>query len=115
MPGRQDGIRVARNPRPALVHSGSDYDGEPSVITKKLFSAAIGLGAAVGVATPASADPSSFGTLSCNCEVTVSDGGAAVTDQMNQGIQSGLAYLQGGRASGNSAPSQAAAPDRSSR
>jgi hypothetical protein len=67
------------------------------VITKLLFSAAIALGAVVGVATPASADASSFGTLSCSRgeAVTVSDGGAAVMDQMNQGIQSGLAYLQG--------------------
>jgi hypothetical protein len=64
------------------------------VITKVLFSAAIALGAAVGVATPASADPSLFGTLSCSCEAVL-DGGAAVTDQMNLGIQSGLAYLPG--------------------
>ena len=67
------------------------------MITKLLFSAAIGLCAAVSVATPASADPSSFGTLSCSCDktVTVPDGGAAVMDQISQGIQSGLAYLRG--------------------
>jgi hypothetical protein len=67
------------------------------VITKVLFSAAIALAAAVAAATPSSADPSVFGVLSCNCEqpVTVFDGGAAVTDQTNLGIQNGLAYLQG--------------------
>ena len=67
------------------------------MITKVLFSAAIALGAAVGVATPAGADPSLFGILSCSCgeAVTAPDGGSAVTDQMNQGIRSGLDYLQG--------------------
>jgi hypothetical protein len=66
------------------------------VITKVLFSAAIALGAAVGVATPASADPSAFGILGCSREkaVTAPDDGA-ITDQMNLGIQSGLDYLQG--------------------
>jgi hypothetical protein len=67
------------------------------VITKVLLSAAITLAAAVGAATPASADPSLFQVLSCNCEqpVTVLDGGAAVTDQTNLGVQNGLDYLQG--------------------
>jgi hypothetical protein len=64
---------------------------------KVLFSPAVALSAAVGVATPASADPSSFGTLSCSCEggVTASDGGPTVTDQLNEGIQSGLSDLRG--------------------
>jgi hypothetical protein len=67
------------------------------VISKVLFSAAIALSAAVGVATTAGADPSSFGNLSCYCEggVTASDGGPAFTDQINEGIQSGLSDLQG--------------------
>jgi hypothetical protein len=67
------------------------------VITKVLFSAAIALGAAVGVATPASADPSAFGILSCSCGEAVAGpgGGAVATDQINVGIQSGLDYLQG--------------------
>jgi hypothetical protein len=66
------------------------------VITKVLFSVAIALGAGVGVATPASADPSLFGILSCSCEeaVTAPDGGAVATDQINMGIRSGLDYLQ---------------------
>jgi hypothetical protein len=67
------------------------------LITKVLFGAAVGLSAAVGVATPVSADPSSFSTLSCGCEggFAISDGGSTVTDQMNEGIQSGLSDLQG--------------------
>ena len=67
------------------------------MITKVLFSAAIALGSAVAAAIPASADPSLFGVLSCSCEgtVTAPDGGSSDTDQMNQGIRSGLDYLQG--------------------
>jgi hypothetical protein len=67
------------------------------VITKVLFGAAIALAAAAGVATPASAGPSSFGTLGCSCKppVTVPDGKAPVTDQVDQGIQNGLGYLKG--------------------
>jgi hypothetical protein len=67
------------------------------VITKVLFSAAVALSASLGVATPASADPSSFGALSCSCEsgVTASDDGPTVTDQINEGIQSGLSDLRG--------------------
>jgi hypothetical protein len=85
------------------------------VITKVLFSAAVALAVAVGVATPATADPSSFGTLSCGCEPTGSDGGAAVKDQIDQGIQSGLAYLHGVPASGTAAPLRGSARDRLSR
>jgi hypothetical protein len=66
------------------------------VITKVLVSAAITLGAAVAVASPANADPSAYGTLSCSCEqaATVS-GGAPVppADAVDQGIRSGLADL----------------------
>ena len=66
------------------------------MITKVLFSAAIALGAVAGV-PPASADPSAFGVLSCSCDDAVIglDGSAAVTDQMNLGIQNGLAELRG--------------------
>jgi hypothetical protein len=68
------------------------------VITKVVFSAAIALGAAMAVATPASADPSSFGTLGCSCTqpIEVPHGKPAVKDQVNQGIQSGLGSLHGG-------------------
>jgi hypothetical protein len=67
------------------------------VITKVLFSAAVALSAAAWVATPAGADPSAFGTLSCSCGggVSAAVGGPTVTDQMNEGIQSGLSDLQG--------------------
>ncbi len=66
------------------------------MITKVLFSAAVALGVAVGVATPVSADPSAFGVLSCSCggEVSAAVGGPTVVDQMNDGIQSGLSDLQ---------------------
>lgn len=67
------------------------------MITKVLFSAAVALSAAAWVATPAGADPSAFGTLSCSCGggVSAAVGGPTVTDQMNEGIQSGLSDLQG--------------------
>jgi hypothetical protein len=67
------------------------------VITKVLFGAAIALSAAAGLATPASADPSPFGTLGCSCRppVQVPDGKAPVRDQVDQGIQNGLGYLHG--------------------
>jgi hypothetical protein len=84
------------------------------VIKKVLFSAAVAVGAALWAATPADADPSAFGTLSCGCEPTASAGGPA-TDLIDQGIQSGLTYLQGRPASGNAAPLRGAAPVRSSR
>ena len=67
------------------------------MITKVLFGAAIALSAAAGVATPASADPSSFGTLGCSCQppVVAPPGKAPATDQVDQGIQNGLGYLHG--------------------
>jgi hypothetical protein len=68
------------------------------LIRKILFGTAIALAAAAGVATPASADPSSFGTLGCNCKppVVAPQDKAPVTDQVDQGIQNGLGYLHGG-------------------
>jgi hypothetical protein len=67
------------------------------VITRVLLGTAIALVTALGVAAPASADPSSFGTLGCTCRppVTYPDGKAPVTDQVDQGIQNGLAWLHG--------------------
>jgi hypothetical protein len=66
------------------------------VIRKVLFGAAIAFGVAAGVATPASADPSSFGTLGCNCQPPApAPGGTASTDQVDQGIQNGLGFLHG--------------------
>ena len=68
------------------------------MITKVVFTAAITLGAALAVATPASADPSSFGTLGCSCRqpTDVPHGKPVVKDDVNQGIQSGLRSLHGG-------------------
>lgn len=75
------------------------------MIGKVLFGAAIALSSAAGSALPAGADPSAFGTLGCNCQPSsaVSDGRARATDQMDQGIQSGLGYLHGSppRSAGN--------------
>jgi hypothetical protein len=67
------------------------------VIKKILFGAAIAFTAAAGIATPASADPSAFGTLGCSCQppATVSDGKAPATNPMEQGIQNGLGFLHG--------------------
>ncbi|MCV7096126.1 hypothetical protein AWC13_10605 [Mycobacterium kubicae] len=63
--------------------------------TIKLGAAALGI--AVAFASPASADPSAFGTLSCSCQqaVTTSGGGAGAPDQVDEGVRSGLADLQG--------------------
>ena len=60
------------------------------MITKILVGGAIVLGAALGLAAPAGADPSAFNDLSCSCPNTVSDHGASVVDQMMRGIQAGL-------------------------
>jgi hypothetical protein len=67
------------------------------LIRKVLFCAAIAFCAATAIATPASADPSPFGTLGCSCEppVSVPDGKAPATDRMDLGIQNGLDYLHG--------------------
>jgi hypothetical protein len=66
------------------------------VITKVLFSAAVALSVAVGLAIPVSADPSAFDVLSCNCGSgpTTAVGGPTVSDQINDGIKNGLADLQ---------------------
>jgi hypothetical protein len=61
------------------------------VVSKILVSAALAVGAAVAIAAPAGADPSVFNDLSCSCPQTVSNGGSSVADQINRGIQSGLA------------------------
>jgi hypothetical protein len=61
------------------------------LVSKILVSAALAVGAAVAIAAPAGADPSVFNDLSCSCPQTVSNGGSSVADQINRGIQSGLA------------------------
>jgi hypothetical protein len=61
------------------------------LVSKILVSAALVVGTAVAMAAPAGADPSVFNDLSCSCPQTVSNGGSSVADQINRGIQSGLA------------------------
>jgi hypothetical protein len=67
------------------------------VIKKILFGAAIAFSVAGGVATPASADPSPFGTLGCSCQppAAVTDGKAPAMNPIEQGIQNGLGFLHG--------------------
>jgi hypothetical protein len=67
------------------------------LITKVGFTAAITLGAALTLATPAGADSSAFGPLRCSCTQTtaIPRGRLAVKDQMADGIQSGLAFVRG--------------------
>jgi hypothetical protein len=81
------------------------------VITKVLLSGVIMFGAAVGAATPAYADPSVFGNLSCSCEqpATGPHPAPADKDQVNQGIQNGLADGQANPARRN-LPSSTSAP-----
>ncbi|OBI56144.1 hypothetical protein [Mycobacterium sp. E787] len=61
------------------------------MVSKILAGAALAVGAAVAMAVPAGADPSVFSELSCSCPETVSNGGSPVADQIDRGIQSGLA------------------------
>lgn len=72
------------NPNPAVL------------ITKTLITTAIALGSCVGVAAPASADPSlanaspsPFSTLSCSCRETAPAGSLALEEEIDRGIQQG--------------------------
>jgi hypothetical protein len=71
---------------------------ESLLITKFVFSAAITLGAALALATPVSANPSSFGALGCSCTrpIDIPQGKLPVKNQVDRGIQSGLGSLHGG-------------------
>ena len=72
-------------------------------ITNILVSAAIAVGAFVGVAAPASADPSAFGAdpnpfsgFNCSCHETAPPNSPALSDEIHQGIRAGLsAWLPG--------------------
>jgi hypothetical protein len=72
------------------------------LITKVVASVVITLGAALAVATPAGADPSSFGALGCSCTqpVEVPHDKPAVKENVSRGIQRGLGSLHGGLSSG---------------
>jgi hypothetical protein len=67
------------------------------VIRKILFAAAIAFSAAAGIAAPASADPSPFGTLGCSCQppAPVPGAKAPAMNPMDLGIQNGLGFLHG--------------------
>ena len=67
------------------------------MITKALFGAAIAVSVGVAVAIPVNAHPSAFRVLSCSCasHISAAVDGPGVWDQMNNGIESGLADLQG--------------------
>lgn len=70
------------------------------MITKVVFTVAITLGTGLGIAAPASADPSSFGALGCNCTqpIAILRGKSAVKDQVSRGLQSGRGSLHAGSA-----------------
>jgi hypothetical protein len=65
------------------------------IIEKLMFGAAIALAATVITATPAAAEPSQFGTLSCSCNPATGmpDGAADLKSQVDAGIQHGLDSL----------------------
>ena len=66
------------------------------MITEKLLvGAAIALAATVITATPADAEPSQFGTLSCSCNPATGmpDSTSDLKTQVDQGIQHGLGSL----------------------
>jgi len=65
------------------------------VVTKLVVGAAIAGAAAIGMAAPAAAEPSPFNVLSCSCPPTVPRGGPSVADQINRGIETALADLEG--------------------
>ena len=60
-----------------------------------MFGAAIALAATVITATPAAAEPSQFGTLSCSCNPATGmpDSAADLKSQVDAGIQHGLDSL----------------------
>jgi hypothetical protein len=65
------------------------------IIEKLMFGAAIALAATVITATPAAAEPSEFGTLSCSCNPATGmpDSAADLKSQVDAGIQHGLDSL----------------------
>ena len=65
------------------------------IIEKLLFGAATALAATVVTATPADAEPSQFGTLSCSCDPATGmpDSTSDLKSQVDEGIQHGLSSL----------------------
>jgi hypothetical protein len=79
----------------------SEFRAKLITMKRMLASAAVVLAALAVTPAPAGADPSPFGALGCSCDsVTgVSAGTPDVKDQVNQGIQNGLASLHHNRGS----------------
>ena len=65
------------------------------IIEKLMVGAAIALATTVVTATPADAEPSQFGTLSCSCNPATGmpDSTSDLKSQVDQGIQHGLGSL----------------------
>jgi hypothetical protein len=65
------------------------------IIEKILVGVAIAFAATVVIATPAAAEPSQFGTLSCSCNPATGmpDSTSDVKSQVDEGIQHGLGSL----------------------
>jgi hypothetical protein len=65
------------------------------IIEKLMVAGAIGLAATVAAATPAGAEPSQFGTLSCSCSPIAGMPGSNsdLKSQVDEGIQRGLGSL----------------------
>jgi hypothetical protein len=68
------------------------------IIEKLMVGAAIALAATVATATPADAEPSQFGTLSCSCDPATGtpDNASDLKSQVDAGIQHGLDSLHTG-------------------
>ena len=64
------------------------------MITKLLGTAAIVLGAAVGAAAPALADPINNNIYGCACQAPTPKAPAPSADQMTQAVQKALSDLQ---------------------
>jgi hypothetical protein len=65
------------------------------MLAKVVVTAALALFATTAMAVPASADPASFGDLSCACQAPVQQPipslpGPFLTDPIDQGLQQGL-------------------------
>jgi len=79
----------------------NDFRAKLIMMKRMLASAAILFGALAVTTVPASADPSPFGALGCSCDSVagIVPGSPDVRDQVDQGIQNGLASLHRTRGS----------------
>jgi hypothetical protein len=79
----------------------NDFRAKLIMMKRMLASAAILFGALAVTTAPAGADPSPFGAIGCTCDTVtgISPGTPDVKDQVDQGIQNGLASLHHPRGS----------------